>query len=317
MQGCKKLFQRDKIFLLCLSGVVVLTLLYMLIQCCNIVGQDIEMIEEFLEYFGKEFFLKNGEVWDVAAWMTQYAITNVMKAVLVIVVTAQFVKWNVLEGKRGKEFQNLLPVKSATCVTYDYICGILFLWVPTVIMGIMAAIMIKPFEQYEQMGIMDLSNTLGNIWGEVGRELIIVSFIYSFLVFAKKITRYIPGILLLVLICSYMMLWTFGTGYTVLWNWGFYNAGYIREYILFFLMVLVFVVLSYFCDRKRDIAGNGLFYFKSVHFLVMLAIYVELFVISVTGIILPSRLATIVVALILAALVTAGVHYLTWGRKAR
>lgn len=317
MQGCKKLFQRDKIFLLCLSGTVALVLLYMLFQCCNIVGQDIEMIEEFMEHFGKDFFLRNGEVWDTAAWMTEYAITRVMKAVLVIVVAAQFVKWNVLEGKRGKEFQNLLPVKSATCVTYDYICGILFLWVPTVIMGIMAAIMIKPFEQYEQMGIMDLSNTFDNIWCEVGRELIIVSFIYSFLVFAKKITRYIPGILLLVLICNYMLLWIFGTGYTVLWDWGFYNAEYIREYILFLLMALVFVVLSYFCDRKRDIAGNGLFYFQSVHFLVMLAIFVELFAISVTGIILPSRVVTNVVSLILAALVTVGVHYLTWGRKTR
>lgn len=316
MQGYKKLFQRDKIFLLCLSGAVALTLLYGLFQCCNIVKQDIELIEKFMEFYGKEFFLEHGDV-SGAVWMTQYAIIHVMKAVFVIVAVAQFVKWNVLEGKRGKEFQNLLPVKSATCVTYDYICGILFLWVPTVIMGITAAILLKPFKQYEQMGIMDLSGTFGNIWCEVGRELIMVSCIYSFLVFAKKITRYMPGILFLLLICNYMMLWVFRTGYSILWDWSFYNAEYIREYILFFLMALVFIVLSYFCDGKRDIAGNGLFYFKSVHFLVMLVIFVELFATSVTGIILPSRVVTGIVSLILAALVTAGVHYLAWGRKAR
>lgn len=318
MQGCKKLFQRDKIFLLCLSGAVALTLLYGLFQCWHIIKQDTEMIEMFLGYYGVEFFNENGAlVWEMAAGMTKWVITSVMKAVLVIVVVAQFIKWNVLEGKRGKEFQNLLPVKSATCVTYDYICGILFLWVPVVITGIMAAILTKPFEQYAQMGILDLSSTFDNIWCEVGRELIMVSCIYSFFVFAKKITRHLPGILLLLLIYNYMMLLVFRTGYSILWDWSFYNAEYIREYILFLLMALVFVVLSYFCDGKRDIAGNGLFYFKSVHFLVMLVIFAECFVITVTGIILPSRVALGVVSLILAALVTTGVHYLTWGRKAR
>ncbi|MBD5541282.1 MAG: hypothetical protein HDR00_08855 [Lachnospiraceae bacterium] len=317
MQGCKKLFQRDKIFLLCLSGVVALTLLFTLFQCRNMIKQDIEMIDMLLGFHGEEFLAGAEGVWSMLAGMTQYAITNVMKAALVIVVIAQFVKWNVLEGKRGKEFQNLLPVKSSACVTYDYICGILFLWVPAVIMGITVSILTKPFEQYEQMGILNMSGIMDNIWSEVGRELIIVSFIYSFLVFAKKITRYIPGILLLMLICNYMILWVSGTGYSLLWDWGFYNAGYIREYILFLLMALVFVALSYFCDRKRDIAGNGLFYFKPVHFLVMLMIFAELFSISVTGIILPSRVMTSVVSLILAALVTVGVHYLTWGRKAR
>lgn len=318
MQGCKKLFQRDKIFLLCLSGIVFLALLFGLLQCHNIIRQDMELIQTFRKLYGEEILGELGySASQMVYWMTEHAITSVMKAVFAVVVIVQFIKWNVLEGKRGKEFQNLLPVKSSACVTYDYVCGILFLWVPAVIMGIIVSILANQYKMEEFLN-KNMNFNIGNIWSEVGREMIVVSCIYSFLVFAKKITRYIPGILLILPICCYAV-WVLAAGNSVLWDWGFHNAGKTWEYIAFLALIPVFVLLSYFCDRKRDIAGNGLFYFKSVHFLFMLITFVELFGIFDTSmvILIPFGGTANIVSLILAAAVTAGIHYLTWGRRAR
>lgn len=318
MQGCKKLFQRDKIFLLCLSGIVFLALLFGLLQCHNIIRQDMELLRTFRELYGVEILGDLGfSASQMVYGMTEYAITGVMKAVFAVVVIAQFIKWNVLEGKQGKEFQNFLPVKSSACVTYDYVCGILFLWVPAVIMGMIVSIMENQYKM-EEFFNMNMNFNIGNIWSEVGREIIVVSCIYSFLVFAKKITRYIPGILLVLPICCYAV-WFLGNGSSVLWDWGFHNAGKIWEYMAFLALIPVFVLSSYFCDRKRDIAGNGLFYFKSVHFLFMLIIFAELFGIFDTSVVIlvPFGVAADIISLILAAAVTTGMHYLTWGKKGK
>lgn len=275
------------------------------------------MIQFFQEVYGVDILDEMGlTVLDMGYSMVESGVTGIMIAVSVVVIVAQFIKWNVLEGKRGKEFQNFLPVKSSACVTYDYICGILFLWVPAVITGIVVLILAKQYEMEELMDVNKGFNIISDVWSEVGREIIVLSCIYCFLVFAKKITRYIPGILLLLLLCCYMV-WLVTAGSSVFWNWGFYNAGNTLEYMLILALVPVFVLLSYFCDRKRDIAGGGLFYFKSVHFLVMLIVFAESFVICVSGMVIPGKVAAYIISLILAAVVTVGMHYLTWGRRAR
>lgn len=313
MQGCKKLFQRDKIFLLCLSAVVTLTLLYGLLWGGNVIRQDKEIFQRYQEKHEEGFFDDLGPIWaNMAYGMIEQTITGVMKVVFAAVVIAQFIKWSVLEGKRGKEFQNLLPVKTSAYVNYDYVCGILFLWLPAVITGIVVSILAK---QYEMEGTLGVNEIFNNIWGEVGREIIVISCIYSLLVFAKKITRYIPGILLFLLIC-FCAVWLCYANFSVLWDRGAHNAGFSWSYMVLAALALIFVLLSYFCDRKRDIAGNGLFYFKSVHFLVMLMIFLELFIIFATSIILPFGMAAKAVSLMLAAFVTVGVHYLTRGRAA-
>lgn len=319
MTGFRKLFQRDKIFLLCLTGAVALTLLLGFFRCCNIVRQEREMHQMYAEYFGEAFFEEHGLEWAfLASGWTGTAIRGMMQAVFVVVMIAQAVKWNVQEGKRGKEFQKLLPVKSDALITYDYICGILFLWAPAAIVGIMVSILAK---QYELAMAVGIPGTMAEIWGEMGREFITVSFLYSLLVFAKKISRYMPGILLFLLVCGGMLVaagLVFGADFRVILEWGFQNEGKTGEYATLILIELAAVPLSYWCDSRGDIAGNGLFYLKSVHIIITLLAFVALAVIfdacigSFPG---APQAVTAAGSLILSAVVAAGMYYLTKGRK--
>lgn len=295
MEEYKKLFRRDKKFNLCLTGAVALILIFGLLSCQMALQQISETDKKLIELYGAETIKKLTD-WsgtDTSKMLMDYAGRTIIKAVFTVVILAQFIKWNVLEGKKGQEYGNLLPVKSVTYVTYDYICGILFLWVPVVLESIVLTIFVST---WELTGIVS-----GCIWKESAEAIVIVSFLYSLLIFAKKITRYVPGIFLTV---------------TVVCGAGFLTGAYagVNGYLLLLIPVAVFVVLSYWCDKKRDIAGNGLFYFPSAHFIIMGVMFLELFGIFANCMIIQVRAATYMISLLLAGAVTVGIHYLTWGR---
>ena len=314
MQECKRLFRRDKVFLLCLAGGVALILLFSLFNVWKMV-KELEELRMFYknthgEAFAAEFF---SDRLSMFMNMVEQICLSMMKYVFVTVILAHIIKWSVLEGKRGKEFQNLLPVKSSGYVTYDYICGMLFLWIPMII-GVIATTAIFA----NRYGFAFMGGNVNDIWGKAMRVLIFVSFLYSLLVFSKKITRYIPGIFLMVLVISYMgpmlLIWYTGECDGLFWNWSWYDAADSGNCLLMLLCVPVLVALSYWCDKKRDIAGNGLFYFKSVHFLMMTIIFAEFFCLFTISEIIPWGMAANIIGALLAGAVTAGVHYLTWGR---
>ncbi len=315
MQECKRLFRRDKVFLLCLSGGMALILLLGLFN----VWKTVEGLEEMRQFHraiygeavAEEMFMSLLDSGFME--MVHEGCVSIIKYAFAAVILAQIIKWGVLEGKGGKEFQNLLPVKSSGYVTYDYICGMLFLWIPLAIEGIAVTAIFA-----NTLGITFVGENMNYIFEDLMRELILVSFLYSLLVFSKKITRYIPGILLIVLAIWYMgpmllILYT-GKGNGIFWNWNWYDAADRSECLLLLLCVPVLVALSYWCDKKRDIAGNGLFYFKSVHFLMMAIIFVEFFCIFAISGILPWEMVSNTIGVLLAGAVTAGIHYLTWGR---
>lgn len=315
MQECKRLFRRDKVFLLCLSGGVALILLFGLLIAWKWVNGLEEMRQFHKEIYGEavgeEIFtalLDSGFM-----EMVHNVCVSMMKYAFGTVILAQIIKWSVLEGKGGKEFQNLLPIKSSVYVTYDYICGILFLWMPVIIEGIALSAIFA-----NTIGITYVGENVNGILEDVMRELILVSFLYSLLIFSKKITRYIPGIFLIALVGWYMgpmlLIWCTGESDGLFWNWEWYDTAGRSECLLMLLCVPVLVALSYWCDKKRDIAGNGLFYFKSVHFLMMAIIFVEFFCIFAISGIIPQGMASNTIGVLLAGAVTAGIHYLTWGR---
>lgn len=311
MEECKRLFKRDKIFLLCLSGAVVFILLAGFINGWRLVRQLLEMKASFMEIHGEafveEFFSDDGMIFSE---ILEYACISMMKWIFAVVLLAQILKWGVLEGRRGREFANQLPLKSAGYVTYDYILGILFLWIPIAVEFVAVMLLSKGY------GLTFMGKDVNENCVEIIKELILVSFLYSLLVLSKKITRYIPGIFLTVPV-------VFGIGVilgwdiSVFWDLGRYSQGERSGYLLLAASVPVFVALSYWCDKKRDIAGNGLFYFKPVHFFMMAAIFAELFYIFLNSEIIQRGMAANVVGVLIAGTVTAGVHYLTWGERSR
>lgn len=245
MEECKRLFRRDKIFLLCLSGAVAFILLAGFFNGWRLVSQLQEMKAEFMEIHGEafvgEFFSDDGMIFSE---MLEYACISMMKWIFAVVLLAQIVKWCVLEGKRGREFANQLPLKSAGYVTYDYILGVLFLWIPIAVEFIAVMLLSKGY------GLTFMGKDVNDSCMEIIKELILVSFLYSLLVLSKKITRYIPGIFLTVPI-------VFGIGailgwdISVFWDLGRYNPGELSGYLLLAASVPVLVALSYWCDKKR------------------------------------------------------------------
>lgn len=311
MEECKRLFKRDKIFLLCLSGVVVFILLAGFFNGWRLVGQMQEMKAEYTEIYGEafvvEFFSDDGMIF---SWMLEYTCISMMKWIFGVVILAQIVKWGILEGKKGREFANLLPLKSAGYVTYDYILGVLFLWIPIAMEFIAVMLLSKGY------GLVFMGKDVNESCMEIIKELILISFLYSLLVFSKKITRYIPGIFLTVPV-FFGIGAILGLDISVFWDLGRYNPEGQSAYAVLAASVPVLVALSYWCDKKRDIAGNGLFYFKPVHFLMMAAIFVELFCIFLDSGIIQRGVAANAAGILTAGAVTAGVHYLTWGERSR
>lgn len=315
MEEYKKLFQRDKRFWLCVGGMVALILIFGLLNCQRLLQQLSEMNKTFTEAYGEE---DSKEIMlgllDTSEMLMEYSGISVMWIIFAVVILAQFIKWCVLEGKRGKEFVNLLPVKSVTAVIYDYICGILFLWLPVVLEGTVLTIFTRTWE------ITGIDS--GYVWRIAVKAILLFSFLYSLLVFAKKITRYMPGVLLTAaVICFGEFLLYQGAGMsggTDLAAAGGLLASIGTGGCLFLLVQIpVLVALSFWCDGKRDIAGGGMFYFKSVHFVMMGLIFLEIFLVCANSILILMQVrgAAYAAALALAAVFSAGVHHLTWGRE--
>lgn len=316
MEEYKKLFQRDKRFWLCVGGLVALILVFGLLNCQRLLQQLSEMNRTFTEAYGeevsKEIMLGLG---DTSEMLMEYSGISVIWIVFAVVILAQFIKWCVLEGKRGKEFGNLLPIKSVTAVIYDYICGILFLWLPVVLEGTVLTIFTRT---WELAGVDS-----GYVWRIAVKAIVLFSFLYALLVFAKKITRYMPGTLLTTaVICFGEFLLYRGAGLSGGTNLAAETGGLLVSMgtggcLLLLVQIPVLVALSFWCDGKRDIAGGGLFYFKSVHFAMIGLIFLELFLVCVNSILIliQVRGAAYAAALVLAAVVSAGVHHLTWGRE--
>lgn len=267
MKDCKKLFQRDRGFCLALSGVVVLILAIGLFQCYDEVRRALEIIEQY-----KNYSFWNGI--DLDAFVSDnYA--GVMQIVFFVVLAAQIIKWDILEGKKGKEFQRLLPVKSRSHITYDLICGIVFVWVPMVLFVCGQSLITNAFHS-------DITLRWGSVKEEMLQSIVVFSLIYCMIVFARKIANNIPGALFTVFVIWYTPM-AFGMVFEKCdWLMKFctFDFGYGKHkttavLTALFLTVAV-VLLSYVCDEKRDNAGTGVFSFRIVRYLVIAASFADL-----------------------------------------
>lgn len=308
----KKLFSRDRIFLLCLTGVVALVLLYGLAGCYRMIEIQKFYVDEIAltrEEFSRKVDLVMG-LWGTTD--VDIAFCGMFQVVCGIVMAAQIGKWYLLEGRHGKEFGKLLPIKSGSYITYDYMCGILYIW------GV-AAISWLAVRCY-MGGMYDLENYIK--WMFLGLLGLLVenSFLYVMLVFAGRITNNMPGRLLtFFVICfglyiiQWNMQWDTGGLYFFLGGWGIDYKG---TAILTVLMISG-AAASYACDKKRDIAGNGTFSFAIAHYLVLGALFLELAVL-LSAILKETEAGEIIgvaAGVLLSGAVAFGVHYIAKPKK--
>lgn len=300
MKECGKLFKRDRIYLLCTAVVVILAFLYVMAGCCRSI----------------EFAVMQGEGYDISQYRESADMLlrlwgdtdpgnlykNGMRAVFFIVAAAQIARWHIMEGKHGKEFQKLLPVKGRSFVTYDLICGILFVWLPVIIS--------RPLMDDWMKGLDYNADCPVWVSDRVCSLFIVNTFVYVLLVFSKRITNYIPGA-----VFSAFIIW-FGlyciqayTGKIVFFGEGLPPGS--PGAIVLMAMTVICIILPYLCDKKSDISGSGVFSFKTAHYLIlgiMLAELVTVFIGIFSGTAI-GKTAGAAVGILLSGAVAFGVHY--------
>lgn len=261
----KKLFSRDRIFLLCLTGAVALVLLYGLAGCYQMIEiQKFYMDEIALtwEEYSRKFDLVLG-LWGTTD--VDIAFCRIFQVVCWIVMAAQIGKWHLLEGRHGREFQKLLPVKSSSHLTYDFICGIIFVWLPFIFSWLLLDGWLKALDDYADLSLW--------VYARMNVLLIVYTFIYVLLVFSKRITNNIPGTLLSAFVIGLGFLWIEESN-------EFFSIGeWIPESpgtLMIILLTAVGVIMAYWCDKKKDIAGNGTFVFQIAHYVIIGLLFLEL-----------------------------------------
>lgn len=277
MSDLKKLFQRDKMYLICLAAAVGLIILYGILNCYDMMGRILEIqnaatIGGDSEQYAELYMLMRNE------WILEVVngdrYLQLMGLIFGLIMIAQIVKWHVLEGKNGKEFQSLLPIKSSSQITYDFICGILLLWLPAILCGLVMMLFINR--------MASVSEYYYNIQVQMVTVIAVFSLLYSMLVFAKKVTNNIPGAIFVSIIILFTVWVLYVASVSIMseeqykYMWDHYTVVATLEEIAIVLFTVIFIFLAYWCDKKRDIAGNGVFSFKVVHFLVIAAVFVDM-----------------------------------------
>lgn len=288
---CKKLFRRDRTFLLCLTGLIVLVLLYGLTGCYKMIelqkmpaeGMDVEM-----------YRMQSDMLWNLWGGENEAACYyDAMKAVFWVAAAALLVKWHMLEGRRGREFQKLLPVKSSSCITYDFICGLIFIWMPYILSWLVFCGFV---------GGLDYADHYVWISENVGMLFLVNTFLYVLLVFVKRITNNTQGLLLSAFVICF--------GLCFIEHSEFFAAVLPSESAVAGLLALTVlgVPATYLCDKKRDISGNGTFSFIPAHYLILGMLFLELaFVFSVPA---EGKVPGMALGILLAGAVSYGIHYI-------
>lgn len=300
MNDLKRLFKRDKIFLLCLAGITGLIVLFGLFRFHEYLEESWKINNKMAAYFDNPEFLKN--IPDLSTMDYGY-----LQILFIAVLGAQFVKWIRLEGKGGREFQNLLPVKSSSFVNFDLICGILYLWIPVILSGLFMTLLLS------QSRFEFISEDYLCLWKELFREMIVFFFYYSLLIFAKKITNHMYGMVFGTFVIIYTLL-------NVIWfildkgsnflMWTLYGGQGKMECAVLLLLIVIFILLAYWCNKKRDLAAGGTFSFKTVHYLMVIAVFADLAATFYVMEMFKSQMLRVLVSILLAGAISAGVHYL-------
>ncbi len=241
-------------------------------------------------YFDNPEFLKNPP--DLSTMNYGY-----LQVLFVAVMSVQLIKWIRLEEKGGREFQNLLPVKSSSFITFDLICGILYLWIPVVLNGLFMMILVS------QSRFEYISEEFPYLWEELCREIIVFSFVYSLSVFARKITNHMYGMVFAAAVIVYTLL----VIDAILLD---YNLHIQKGYAILLLLTIIFILLAYWCDKKRDLAAGGTFSFKTVHYLMVIAVFADLAATFYVMKMFKGQMLRVLVSILLAGAISAGVHYL-------
>ncbi len=307
MKDIKKLLKRDKFIWLLWSIAVVIFVGNMLfafyknteesfIQLYKWKAERTEIFE--MCSFSEEFF-----------WIdsVKYVWLNVLVWVVTIgIIVFQDIKWFVREKRGGSEFQKLLPVKEKNVFVYELAVGILAILIPVVLFWCGSQMLLAMWNQkyidmltFIQCGPLSLPMSTWGIWAP---SLINGILVYALYIFTKYATNHLAGHSFTF---GMFMLSGFMVYATAPLDIGRVN---LRPWIGL-AGIVILVILAYICSQKKDLSASGFFAFRSVQYVTMLLVFVNLLLIfweSGSGYHMAVR---VLYTAVLSVLITVGANY--------
>lgn len=319
MSDLKKLFKRDRFYWGTMTVIMTLVIIYMLVHEYGS-SHKLFYLEDYLKWsrYLHEVGDTRPELRDPAGLLDEipYMFLDRMVSVTVIIaLIAQAVRFLAQETQNRAEVLRIFPVKSRNRVTCHYLSGLFTVGIPLFVQ--MAILRLDVL--YVEKNTDFIFSNKEQFWIYAGKAMIIFMLHYALLILCRKVTNHVPGTIFTFIVLELGMLELAGYCLDLYWN----NLMEDRPWNWMFwaIVTIVLILLSYIADRKQDYARNGVYAFTIVHWVMMGIVFGEIFSIFPSGFedfppfnVIP-RAVSYFVAITVALLTTAGIHFVTKPKK--
>lgn len=301
MSDLKRLFKRDRFYWGIMLVVMTLAVIYMLTKVYgsyNILFNK----EDYLEHsqYLRELWNDYPNLFELPGIYSEeipyVALEHLVSMTVLAALLAQAVRLLVQETKNRTEVLRIFPVKSYNLLTCHYLSGLLMAGIPL----LMEAVIIRMNILYIEKNTDFIFSNKEQLWIYVGKAMIIFMLHYSLLVFCKKVTNHVPGTIFTYIVANIAMEILAAYCLDIYYNMA---EDSIRSWTFWVIETVVLIILSYIADRKKDCARNGFYAFPIVHWVMIGAVFGEIY--FMVGGALDDIWAVAV-----SILITAGVHFI-------
>ena len=301
MSDLKRLFKRDRFYWGIMLVVMTLAVIYMLTKVYgsyNILFNK----EDYLEHsqYLRELWNDYPNLFELPGIYSEeipyVALEHLVSMTVLAALLAQAVRLLVQETKNRTEVLRIFPVKSYNLLTCHYLSGLLMAGIPL----LMEAAIIRLNILYIEKNTDFIFSNIEQLWIYVGKGMIIFMLHYSLLVFCRKVTNHVPGTIFTYIVANIAMEILAAYCLDIYYNMA---EDSIRSWAFWVIETVVLIILSYIADWKKDCARNGFYAFPIVHWVMMGAVFGEIY--FMVGGALDDIWAVAV-----SILITAGVHFI-------
>lgn len=316
MSDLKKLFRRDRFYWVITAVIMTLLVIYMLANV-NVDGLHYKLfhlednLEESLQLpqYLQEFWDIHPELRNpggVGLAQIPYLFLESMVSVTVIAaLIAQAVRLMVQETQNRAEVLRTFPVKSSNTVTCHYLSGLLTVSIPLLLQIVIIRLDILYVEKNTDFIYFNKEQ----LWAYAWKAMIIFMLHYSLLILCRKVTNHVPGTVFTFAVAELVMQQL--AGYCLGMYWNNLAEDSISNWVFWVIVTVVFILFSYIADQKKDCARNGVYAFPIVHWVMLAAVFIEIYLMFYGVFDNTPKVVSVLVTVAASMLMTAGVHFVT------
>lgn len=309
MSDMKKLCKRDYLYWLILALIMLGMLAYMNVNVLgNFLNVTMESVRNSIEFWsthpgGEKLAGELNRVW-IPFDIVQIMLTGILG----VSFAGQAVRMLFQDTKNRSEVMNLFPVKSRNRLTYYYVSGLFTIAAPVLVQ--MALIRLNMLSAEKREGIIfDGFEGTNFFWSYAVKTVIIFMLHASLLILCRELTNHMVGTVFTFIIVELAM--RVSADYCLGWYWDNLLVDDVWCWLFWMIMTVVFMILAYLADGKKDYARNGFYAFPVVHWIMMGVVFAEVCYIFYDTYENIPRLLSYGWAIVVSLLITAGVHFLT------